>query len=72
MPTHRRQLHIARPVEDVFAAIADVTTYPQWQADTVRAEPNDPLPLKVGSRVDLVVRMFGREMRPQTTGGDER
>lgn len=63
MPTHRHQIHIARPVEDVFAAVADVTTHPQWQAQVVRAEPSDPLPLKVGSRVDDVVRMLGREMR---------
>lgn len=63
MSTHLNQVHIARPIEDVFAALSDVTTHPQWQKQTVRVEAIDPLPLKVGSRLAYVGRMFGREMR---------
>ena len=65
MPSHHHtiRIHIARPVEAVFGAVADVNTHPQWISQVIRTETSDPLPLKVGSHVDDVMRMFGREMR---------
>ena len=63
MYSHLTRLHIARPVEEVFAALSDVTTHPRWQKQTVRAEALESLPLKVGSRLAYVGQMFGREMK---------
>lgn len=64
MPAHHHtvQVHIGRPVDDVFAAVADPNTHPLWQSQTIRTETSDPAPLNVGARVTDVVRMFGREM----------
>jgi uncharacterized protein YndB with AHSA1/START domain len=59
---HTAQIHIGRSVDDVFAAVADPNTHPQWQSQVIRVETSDPAPLSVGASVTDVVRMFGREM----------
>jgi uncharacterized protein YndB with AHSA1/START domain len=65
MPSHHHtiRIHIAKPVEAVFGAVADANTHPQWMSQLIRTEISDPPPLKVGTRVEDVMRMFGREMR---------
>ena len=60
---HTVQIQIGRPVADVFAAVADPATHPQWQSQVIRTETSDPAPLQVGANVTDVIRMFGREMK---------
>lgn len=64
MPAHHHtgRVQIGRPVADVFAAVADPGTHPQWQSQVSRTETTDPAPLQAGATVTDVVRMLGREM----------
>jgi uncharacterized protein YndB with AHSA1/START domain len=54
-------LDIARPPDEVFAVATDPTRFPQWQADVVRVETDQPAPLPVGARFTTVRRIGGVE-----------
>ena len=49
MITHEFEIRIHRPVEDVFASLADVTTYTRWQPGLVEYRQTSAGPLAVGS-----------------------
>lgn len=54
---------IARPPAEVFAFATDPTQLPRWQTNTVSAAPEEPGPLRDGSRLREVHRgPGGREM----------
>lgn len=63
MPIFRHQVFIARPIEAVFAAVANVQTHPRWQAGLLRTTADDPGVAGVGARGAEVRRLFGREVR---------
>ena len=55
---------IARPVEDVFAVLSDVTNVPIWSSNTIEETLITPGPLRKGSRRRAVVKGFaGRTMQ---------
>lgn len=57
---------IKRPVAEVFAFMADMSTHPQWDAGCEEAAYTSPLPITVGTTYRRTDRMFGR--RYQTSG----
>ena len=57
------ETEIARSPAEVFAFATDPAQLPRWQTNTVSAEPEEPGPLRVGSRLREVHRgPGGREM----------
>jgi uncharacterized protein YndB with AHSA1/START domain len=55
---------IARPVEDVFAVLSDVTNVPIWSSNTIEETLLTPGPLRKGSRRRAVIKGFaGRTMQ---------
>jgi uncharacterized protein YndB with AHSA1/START domain len=63
VPAFRHIAFIARPIEIVFAAVADVRTHPQWQAGLLRTELEPDSPMGVGTRGVEVRQLFGRTSR---------
>ena len=57
---------INRPVAEVFAYVADMSTHPRWDAGCEEAAYASPPPIAVGTRYRRTDRMFGR--RYKTTG----
>lgn len=51
---------IHRPVDEVFAYIAEPRNAPRWDGSVIEARADSPGPLRRGSVVDVVVRSFGR------------
>jgi hypothetical protein len=58
--THRVDLSIARPVEEVFAFVTDARNHPRWDSTSVAMEPQDAGPWRQG----LVFREVRRVPRP--------
>lgn len=55
---------IARPVEDVFAVLSDVTNVPIWSSNAIEETLLTPGPLRKGSRRRAVTKGFaGRTMQ---------
>lgn len=50
MPTATLTQTINRPVADVFATVADITTFPDWNSTAVRAEKLIEGPIGEGTR----------------------
>jgi uncharacterized protein YndB with AHSA1/START domain len=63
MPVFRHQIWIARPIEPVFAAVADASTHPRWQQGLVRSEKSHVRGEGVGAQGFEVRRMLGHEIR---------
>jgi uncharacterized protein YndB with AHSA1/START domain len=59
----RHEILIARPIEVVFAAVADPTTHPHWQAGLLQTQVESDSHARVGARGVEVRRLFGREAR---------
>ena len=52
---------IARPIEEVFAFIADARNRPQWDESVDSEELTSPEPIGVGSTVQTKLRSMGRD-----------
>jgi uncharacterized membrane protein len=52
---------INRPVEEVFAFMTDLDTWPDWQTDLVEVKKTSPGPLAAGSTFTVVTLVRGRE-----------
>jgi uncharacterized protein YndB with AHSA1/START domain len=57
---HTEQIH--RPVEDVFAFLADPTNLPRWQMSLIAVRPHRRGPLRPGVEVTETRRFLGRTM----------
>lgn len=59
-----REIVVAAPPEDVFAALADPDAHPRWRpaVESFRLVEGEP-PLRLGSRVEEIVRWRGKEYR---------
>ena len=58
---------INRPVEDVFAFVADQTNEPKWHTDVLEVRPTAPL--KLGGTLTWVIKFMGRnEYEMEVTG----
>jgi uncharacterized protein YndB with AHSA1/START domain len=55
-------IEIARPPEDVWAVVSDLTTHTEWRPALVEFRQLTEGPLQVGSRVREVLRFGGREI----------
>jgi uncharacterized protein YndB with AHSA1/START domain len=62
MPIFRHELYVERPIEAVFAAVADVHTHPKWQMGLIEADAKEGA-LGVGEKGVEVRRIFGRSVR---------
>lgn len=62
MPVFRHDIIINRPIESVFAAVADVHTHPKWQAGLLRSEAASATP-GLGEGGSEVRRIFGRAVK---------
>ncbi len=61
MARYTATLHADRPVEDVFAYLADFSTTEEWDPGVVRATRNGNGTIGVGTTFDLVASFLGRE-----------
>jgi uncharacterized membrane protein len=66
MITIEKDVHINRPVADVFAFVADIGNDMKWQVDLIRSEQTSPGPVAVGSTGLYVQKFMGREMKNET------
>lgn len=62
MPTFTHEILIKKPIDVVFAAVADVQTHPKWQEGLVRSESGHLDQTGVGATGTEIRKMFGREM----------
>ncbi len=53
---------INRPVEEVFAYVADVENEPQWISEVMEVRRTSDGPIGVGSTYDNVVHFLGRQI----------
>jgi uncharacterized protein YndB with AHSA1/START domain len=63
MSVFHHQVFIARAVEAVFKAVADVRTHSLWQEGVLETQADDDNSNRVGARGVEVRRMFGRTAR---------
>jgi uncharacterized membrane protein len=59
--TRRVEVLIARPIDEVFAFVADVRNRPRWDDSVESQELTSPEPIRVGSTVRTRLRSTGRE-----------
>lgn len=60
MFTIQQRVAIARPVEQVFAFLANPNNIPRWRPDVLEARSNGQ-PLQLGSEFDEVINFGGRK-----------
>ena len=60
-------LTITRPVEEVFAFVTNLDTWPKWQSDLVEVKNTSPDPLAAGSTYTVVSMARGREQEVHYT-----
>ncbi|MDW3221243.1 MAG: SRPBCC family protein [Acidimicrobiales bacterium] len=58
----RSEIDIDRPVEQVFAVVADMSRNPEWQTGMVSCSWTTEPPILVGSTYDQVASFMGREI----------
>lgn len=62
MSTYKVSLIIRRPVEEVFAFMADLDTWPQWRTGIVELKDVSANPLETGSSFTVVTQFRDRPM----------
>src|SRR5438094_795544 len=62
MFTIRQSVTIAKPVDQVFAFLANSGNIPRWRPDVVEVRSGD-VPLKVGSEFSEIINFGGRKLR---------
>lgn len=62
MQTFETSVLINRPVEEVFAFVADYDTHVQWQSGVLEAEITSEGPPEVGSQYKYVMQLVGRRL----------
>jgi polyketide cyclase/dehydrase/lipid transport protein len=58
----QQSVDIARPMEEVFAFVANPANDARWGSTLVEVQPVSPGPLEVGSRFRYVARFVGRRL----------
>lgn len=66
MATLEASIIINRPVEEVFAAVIDFNSHPQWRGGLLKAEVTSRGPLGAGSTYTYDMQVMGRKI--ETTG----
>ena len=65
MIQHEFTIHLNRPIEQVFAFLADTGNLSMWQSNLIKMEPLTEGPLRAGSRFREVRRLGRREAEIQ-------
>ena len=60
MITREVSIEINRPVEQVFAAMADTANHPQWDPGLLEAHLTPDGPVRVGTKITEVRKFMGR------------
>lgn len=69
MIDQQHTVRIRRPVDDVFAFVAEPTNEPSWHHDVVDVHAGEPGPLRLGARLDWKVRFLGtKDYQVEVTG----
>lgn len=66
MATLQKSVTINRPIEEVFAFVADIRNNVKWQAGVIAAEVLSEGPVGVGTKYKLDMEVMGRKL--ETTG----
>jgi uncharacterized membrane protein len=59
----QKNIHINKPIADVFAFVTNFANDVKWQTDLVRSEMTSPGPIGVGSTGLYVQKFMGRELK---------
>ncbi len=72
MISHEVSVHLNRPVEQVFAFLADPGKLPMWQSNLIKTEQLTEGPLRLGSRFREVrmIRNKAQEVQGEVTAFD--
>ena len=62
MPKHEQSVVIARPIDDVFSYMNDVSREHEWQPQLLEAEQIPPGPTAVGSKRRYVSEFMGKRL----------
>jgi carbon monoxide dehydrogenase subunit G len=63
VPRFATTVEIARPPQDVFAFLTDLSKLPQWQSSLAGAHAEEPM--RVGTRIRERRKFMGRELNTQ-------
>ena len=61
MPTSELTQTINRPAADVFATVADLTTFPNWNPTTVSVTKLTEGELGLGTKFEMAIKGFGKQ-----------
>jgi len=59
---------IERPVEEVFAYLADPARIPEWNSSVLECRVEQPGPIRVGTRIRTLGRILGRHFDSTAEG----
>jgi uncharacterized protein YndB with AHSA1/START domain len=62
MAYYRAQLEVCRPIDEVFAYLADFSNTQDWDPGVVSARRRGDGPVAVGTRFEVVTKFFGQEL----------
>jgi carbon monoxide dehydrogenase subunit G len=62
MAHYRAQLDVRRPIDEVFAYLADFSNTQEWDPGVVSAKRRGDGPVAVGTRFAVVAKFFGQEL----------
>jgi uncharacterized protein YndB with AHSA1/START domain len=72
MASFEHTVEIERPVEEVFAFLAEPAHFPRWQPSLLEVRPHRSGPLRRGLEVTEVRRFLGRELETTWTCTEHR
>lgn len=58
----KMSIHIERPIEEVFKALSDVRTQPQWDSGMIEGRHEPDGPAQLGTQITEVRKFMGRVM----------
>ncbi len=62
MAYYRAELEVRRPIDEVFAYLADFSNTEKWDPGVVSARKQGSGPVTVGTRFEIVSRFLGQEL----------
>ena len=62
MAYYRAQLDVRRPIDEVFAYLADFSNTQEWDPGVVSAKKRGDGPVAMGTQFEVVSKFFGQEL----------
>ena len=56
----KMSIHIERPIEEVFSALSDARTHPQWDPNMLEGRHEPDAPAQLGTKITEVRKFMGR------------